>query len=563
MELQEFIAPLRKWWWLIVIATLIAGTVSYLSARQQPDQFRARTTLMIGQAIDNPNPSGAEFWLTQQLAQTYAEIASREPVRNATMAALGLNWLPDIGVRALPDTQLIEIAVSDTSAQRAQAVANELTHQLILQSPTSSEELEEQSRQSFISDQLDGLESKIEDTQLEITEKQAEQTIATGARQFSDLQNQITTLQSKLATLQSNYADLLSNSRQGAINTLNIIEPASLPTIPIGPVAATTVFVAAAIGFTLATGAAYLLEYLDDSVTNPDEVLKLTGLPTLAGIARITDDGEDGRLITLTKPRSPTSEAYRVLRTGIQFSSVDNPDRVSLMVTSANPSEGKSLTVANLAIVMAQAGHNVLVIDADLRRPVQHKIFRLPQQGGLTSLLLEVDMDAASNKTLEAIKKVIQPTSVEGLHVLTSGLIPPNPSELLGSVKMKRALATMAEHYDYVIIDSPPVLAVTDASILSQRSDGVLLVADAGNTRRGPLKQAVEQLMVGNAHLIGVVLNKLKPRSDGYYTYYYYRHSYYLEESEIEAEEQPVKNGKQNGGWRGKKRSPEATESSA
>ena len=259
MELQEYIAPLRKWWWLIVTATLIAGTVSYLSARQQPDQYRARTTLMIGRAIDNPNPSGAEFWLTQQLAQTYAEIASRQPVRDATMVALGLDWLPVIGVRALPDTQLIEIAVSDTSPQRAQAVANQLSHQLILQSPTSSEEMEEQSRQSFISDQLDGLEIKIEDTQVEITEKQEAQASATGARQLADLQAQVAASQVKLAILQSNYADLLSNSRQGAINTLNIIEPASLPTVPVGPVAATTVLVAAAIGFTLATGASYLL----------------------------------------------------------------------------------------------------------------------------------------------------------------------------------------------------------------------------------------------------------------------------------------------------------------
>ncbi len=560
MELKEFIAPLRKWWWLIVLATIIAGTVSYLSARQQPEQYRARTTLMIGRAIDNPNPSGAEFWLTQQLAQTYAEIASRQPVRDATMVALGLDWLPEIGVRPLADTQLIEIAVSDTSPQRAQAVANELTHQLILQSPTSSEEMEEQSRQFFISDQLDRLESKIEDTQQEITEKQEEQASATGARQFADLQNQIEALQAKLGTLQSNYADLLSNSRQGAINTLNIIEPASLPTVPIGPVTATTVLVAAAIGLTLATGAAYLLEYLDDSVTSPDEVLKLTGLPTLAGIARISDEGEDGRLITLSMPRSPTSEAYRVLRTGIQFSAVDNPDRVTLMVTSANPSEGKSLTVANLGIVLAQAGHNVLVIDADLRRPVQHKVFRLPQQGGLTSLLLEVDLAIGSTKTLELMKKIIQPTAVEGLHVLTSGPIPPNPSELLGSVKMERALATMAEQYDYVILDSPPVLAVTDASILSQRSDGVLLVTDAGNSRRGPLKQAVEQLKAGNAHLIGVVLNKLKPRSEGYYTYYYYRHSYYLDESEMVAEEKSAKNGKRNGGIRQKGRGPKVTE---
>jgi non-specific protein-tyrosine kinase len=518
---------------------------------------------MIGQAIDNPNPTGTEFWLTQQLARTYAEIANRQPVRDATMEALGLSWLPEINVRALPDTQLIEIAVNDTSPQRGQAVANQLAHQLILQSPTSSDELEEQSRQSFIREQLDGLEDKIEETQEEINLKQGEQASAIGARQLADLQNQISALQTKLTTLQSNYANLLSNSRQGAINTLNIIEPASLPTVPTGPGAMTTVLVAAAIGFTMATGAAYLLEYLDDSVVSPDDVTKLTGLPTLAGIARIEEDEEDGRLVTLSQPRSPTSEAYRVLRTGIQFSAVDNPDKVAIMITSANPSEGKSLTVANLSIVMAQAGHNVLVIDADLRRPVQDKIFRLPQQGGLTNLLLEVDLAASLDKTLDSLKRAIQPTSVEGLHVLTSGPIPPNPSELLGSTKMEQALETMTEQYDYIILDSPPVLAVTDATILSQRSDGVLLVADAGTTRRGPLKQAVDQLLASNAYVMGVILNKLKPRSDGYYSYYYYRHSYYIDESEDEAKEKQSQNGKRNVGWRRKKRSLRATEREA
>lgn len=324
----------------------------------------------------------------------------------------------------------------------------------------------------------------------------------------------------------------------------------------------TTVLVAAAIGFTLATGAAYLLEYLDDSVVSPDDVTKLTGMPTLAGIARIDEDDKDGRLITLSQPRSPISEAYRVLRTGIQFSAVDNPDKVAIMVTSANPSEGKSLTVANLSIVMAQAGHNVLVIDADLRRPVQDKIFRLPQQGGLTTLLLEVDLVTNLENTLESLQRAIQPTSVEGLHVLTSGPIPPNPSELLGSTKMKRALETMADQYDYIIIDSPPVLAVTDATVLSQRSDGVLLVADAGNTRRGPLKQAVDQLLASNAYLMGVILNKLKPRSDGYYSYYYYRHSYYLDESEGGTKEKQSQNGKGNSGRR-RKRSLSATERQA
>lgn len=561
MELKEYFNPLRKWWWLILGATLIAIIASFIATRQQSDIYRARATLMIGRAIENPNPSGTEFWLTQQLAQTYAEIAGREPIRLATMESLGLTRLPDISVRAVPDTQLIEISVTDTNPARSQAVANEVARQLILQSPTSPEQ-EEQSRQEFIRSQLDGLELRITETQTEITDKQQELGEAFSASQIADIQSQIAALQAKLTSMQSNYADLMSNTRQGAINSLTIIEAASLPMIPIGPNTWMTILVAGAIGFVLAAAAAYLLEYLDDSITSPDQITQISGLPTLAGIARITEDDDAGKLITLSEPRSPTTEAYRVLRTGIQFSAVDNPDQVSMMVTSAGPSEGKSLSVANLAIVMAQAGHNVLIVDADLRRPVLHKLFRIPQKGGLTTLLLEANPIASRQETLASMKRLIQPWSVEGLYILTSGPIPPNPSELLGSTKMEQLLEVLAEHYDYVIVDSPPVLAVTDAVVLSRCVDGVLLIVDASKSKGAQLKQAVKQLKSSNAHIIGAVLNQLSPKNDSYYSYYHYRDSYYLNDSDDNNSGDESKKGPSNGTWRPRLRKKTASETS-
>jgi len=546
MELKDYIAPLRKWWWLIIAAGLVAGLASFYAASQQPNQFRARTTLMIGRAIDNPNPSGTEFWLTQQLAQTYAEIASREPVRAASMDALGMTWLPEYSVRAVPDTQLIEIGVTDTDANRAEAVANELGRQLILQSPTN-DELDEQSRQDFIRNQLDGLELNITATEEEIASLQEELATVFSARQIADSQALIAALQAKRNTLQSNYANLLANTRQGAINTLNIIEPATVSKVGLNRW--TTVMVATAIGVSLAVGAAYLLEFLDDTISTQEEIERVTGLPTLAGIARIDGETSDEKLVAFNQPRSPVSEAYRVLRTGIQFSSVDKPDRAVLMTTSASPSEGKSLTVANLAIVMAQAGHKVLVIDADLRRPVQHKMFGLNQNQGITSFMLEFNIGGDDEEMQESLGRVIQPTLVDGLFVLPSGPIPPNPSELLGSEKMAVTLETLGAQYDFVLIDSPPILAVTDAVVLSRRSDGVIIVADAGTTRRGQLKQAVEHLRSSNAHMLGVVLNRLTPRSDGYYTYYYYRQSYYIDDSSEGDKKNDSQNGGSNGRW--------------
>lgn len=548
MEVKDYLLPLRKWWWLILATTLVAALSSFLAVRQQPAIYQSRTTLMIGRAIDDPNPTGAEFYLSQQLAQTYADIAQREPVRHETMAALGLSWLPEYAARAVPNTQLIEIAVTDTSPERAQAVANELGNQLIQLSPTGTR-LEDQERQTFISQQLDNLETQIEQTQTEIQTRQDELGELFSARQIADTQNQIAALQAKLATLQVNYASLLANTRQGAINTLAVIEPATLPGTPIGPDRLLTIVTAAAIGVVLAAGAAYLLEYLDDTVKTPDDVKHLVNLPTLAGIAQIKMDEGSGGLVTARHPRSPVSEAYRLLRTGIQFATVDAPSR-SLLITSANPTEGKSLTAANLAVVMAQAGYKVLLLDADLRRPTQHTIFPVSRDNGLTNLLLMLPppaepppaepAESMDNLTADMVDSralfatALQSSGEPGLWVLPSGPIPPNPSELLGSSKMKAVLAELMSRFDILIVDSPPSLAVTDALVLSSLMDAVLLVVDAGTTRRTHLRQAVEKFREVSAHgqrahLVGVALNRLTPRSDGYHYYYYARQSYYGE----------------------------------
>jgi non-specific protein-tyrosine kinase len=302
--------------------------------------------------------------------------------------------------------------------------------------------------------------------------------------------------------------------------------------VPLGSGKMTTVITAAAIGFVLAASAAYLLEYLDDSIKSPDDIRRVCDLPTLAGIATINPGAEEGSLITRSQPRSPISEAFRIFRTGIQFSSVDKPRR-KLLITSANPGEGKSTTAANLAVVMAQAGHKVLLIDADLRRPTQHKIFNLSQQYGLTTLLLQSQMtDTTYNLTLPS-GNYTQETDEEGLYVLVSGPIPPNPSELLGSVRMKAALDVLAAGFDILIIDSPPVLALADAIVLGTQTDGVILVTLAKKTRQRQLKQAADKLREVNAHLIGVVINRVSTKG-GVYDYYYYQSSYYPDEPVVE-----------------------------
>jgi polysaccharide biosynthesis transport protein len=524
MELREFFAPLMRWWWLLLAAAGVAAIFSLIVGLQQPPVYQTSTTLMIGRAMDDPNPSDMQLYTSQQLATTYADIVARRPVREATMAALGLDWLPKYVARPVTNTQLMEIVVDDTDPARAQAVATELANQLILQSPTSRQE--DQARQGFINQQLDDLEQKIGETQVEIDARQSELSNLTSARQIADTQNQIYALQTKLDTLRSNYTELLANTQRGALNTLTIIEPAVLPEEPVGPNVPLLVIIAASFALAVAIGATYLLDYLDNTIKSPEEIKRLTGLPMLVGIPTITGEAYPEKLITITHPRSPISEAYRSLRTGVQFSTIDRPENNAVLVTSASPSEGKSITAANLATVIAQAGLRVLLIDSDLRRPVMHKIFELENHTGLTDLLRNVKLNDLEESVNAWLDKVAQPTKTEGLWVLTSGPIPPNPSEILGSKTNQMLLDSLKHHFDYVVLDSPPVLLVTDAVVLSTQVDGTVLVVDADQTQKNQLRQSVERMREVNANLLGIVVNRLSPKMDGYsgyYHYYYYR----------------------------------------
>jgi capsular exopolysaccharide synthesis family protein len=212
-------------------------------------------------------------------------------------------------------------------------------------------------------------------------------------------------------------------------------------------------------------------------------------------------------LITLTDPRSPISEAYRTLRTNLSFSSLDEPIR-TLVVTSAAPDEGKSTTVANLAVTMAQGGKKTILVDCDLRRPTLHEIFNLPVEPGLTNLLLE-----------EGDQQIVHNTEVEGLQVLTSGPLPPNPADLLGSQKIDQIISQLASSADIVLFDAPPVIAVTDATVLGSKVNGVLLVINAGKTRREHAARARELLDRAKVRIIGAALTNAPKDSSigGYY----------------------------------------------
>jgi succinoglycan biosynthesis transport protein ExoP len=513
MEFKQYILPLKRWWWLLVAATVIAAVSSYLATLRQPPIYQTLSTLMIGQVITDPNPTGAEFTLSRQLAENYAEIANREPVKIATMEALGLSWLPDYRATALPNGQFIEIVVTDILPDRAQAVANELARQLILRSPTGSQS-DEQDRQAFVQNQLDNLQLQITDTEAEIQTLREALGGMDSARQIADTQVQITALEAKLADLQGIYSDLLANTEGGAINSISVIEEAFLPVVPIGPNKLLIILLSATVGLSLAMVAAYVLEYMDDTVKSPEEVEKLTNVPVIGYLSEL--DIEDvGALYAADNPRHPSVEEMRTLRTNLEFASVDQPLN-TLLVTSTEMEVGKTSVAANLAIVMSQAEKEVVLVDADLRRPNVHNFYGFQNKVGLSDVFRgEYDLEQVSKQWPGG-----------EVSVITAGDLPPNPSELLGSRRMSDILEKLGSQADIVLIDGPPFV-VADAPLLASKVDGVLLIVRLGNTRKPAIHALMEQINRSGSKVIGVALNRIPSRSIGYYSGNPYYSAYY------------------------------------
>jgi non-specific protein-tyrosine kinase len=325
---------------------------------------------------------------------------------------------------------------------------------------------------------------------------------------------QLQQLQSQLASLRATYASLLGYSSDTGSSQLTLVEPAVSPAEPSSPRVILNTALAGIVGLFLALGSAFLFEYLDDTVKTTQDVEGATGLATLGAIIRMKGGRERKemyRLATILYPQSPVAEAYRALRTNLEFADVDRAIR-TLLVTSSIPGEGKTTTAANLAVAFAQAGRRTILVDADLRKPAIQRIFDIPNQFGLSDLLRS---DAVSPEA------VLVGTEQPHLRVLPTGKLPPNPAELLGSHRMRKILDRLLTDADLVILDSPPVQAVTDPAVLGARVDATLLVVDAGRTRKGVVGHAREQLAKTGARVVGVTINRLHGSdANGYYHHY-------------------------------------------
>ncbi len=320
------------------------------------------------------------------------------------------------------------------------------------------------------------------------------------------------------------YDGLLQRAKEtgvaGELKTSNIrlVDAAQLPRSPIRPRHLFDMLLALMAGGVMALGSAFFFEYIDKGIKTPDEIVAHLGIPSLGLIPTIPTKSiiaGESPLISNGVPAN-FAEAFRTVRTNILFSFADEGPR-SFVVTSTSPNEGKTLVASNLAIGLAQTGQRVLLIDADMRRARMHEIFKRSQEPGLSNLLV------GDTRPTDAIGKSVVP----GLWILPSGRVPPNPVELLGSVRFKAFLKSLPEQFDAVIIDSPPVMAVTDATVLAHLASAVVFVVAADRVNRDTAAKAVEQLQRARAHFVGAILNRVDLDRNGYYYSQYYRSDYH------------------------------------
>lgn len=291
---------------------------------------------------------------------------------------------------------------------------------------------------------------------------------------------------------------------------LSIVTPAAAPTVPSSPDTRLNVLLGLFVGLAVGLGAAVLRSVLDTRIRGAEDLRRITNA-SLLGAITFDNDAKKRPLLTQTAPQSPRAESFRQLRTNLQFAHVSHRSK-TVLVTSSLPGEGKSTTATNLAIAMAESGQSVVLVDADLRRPMVAEYLGLERHAGLTTALV-------GNA---AVEDLLQPWGANELFVLASGQIPPNPSELLGSHQMKQLIVKLEDMFDAVVIDAPPLLPVTDAAVLAQQVGGVVLVVGTQKVRTQEIEKSLAALTMVEADVLGVVLNRVPNKGPDAYSYSYY-----------------------------------------
>lgn len=504
LDLRDYAAVIERRKLTILVAAVIVVTSSLTFSFLQTPIYQASAKVLL-------QPRATPVVLTPQAlvdVDTEMEVMQSDTVRSATADELGFE--PNVTLTAVGATSVVLVTAESTAAADAARTANTYAEtyvttrreQRVADLLAASEQV--QAEVAEVDQQLVDLDAPLAELDARIagTESSEQRLALQGER--TNLNQEIATRRLALQNQRSGYAEQLDNlqlaqnlSQQGDAEVVN---PAVVPASPVRPTPARNGILALMVGLMLGVGLAFLREQLDDTVKNKDDLERATGGLSVLALVPLVGAWKDRaapQVVSLSQPSSPAAEAYRSLRTSVQFIGLEHPVQV-LQLTSPNAAEGKTTTLANLGVALANSGQRVIVVCCDLRRPRIHEFFGLTNTIGFTSVLLgELPLSAA-----------LQPVPGQsGLSLVASGPPPPNPSELLATRRTGEVLLALKSECDVVLVDSPPVLPVTDAIVLARTVDATILVGTAGRTTKKEYHRSVELLQQVDAPLIGSVLN--------------------------------------------------------
>jgi capsular exopolysaccharide synthesis family protein len=545
MEVLTYWKIIRKRLWLLVLLMIVGGAATGYYVAQQPSVYRSTTTLYLNPAAASSVINYASYDGLEALASTYTEFmktrsfASRVS-RELNGAVSEGQVIEAISTQYVVNTQFYRITATYIDPQLTQQLANTAAQALIAEN-IARQQAEQDQRQTQsqpdperdrlvqvrtnLQQELDLYNGQIATLQSQLDRLKAASQSDANDKQILDMQQQLINVHSLRTGVMSSLADtqatLISTSdmTQPTLDTAVVVDVAPLPEAPLPANLILQILIALLVSLSIGAAIAFLLEYLDYTVRTAEAMESVYGMPVqgVIGLAKKHGRGRGpGELVAIDAPHSPIAESFRALRTGVHVAGLVSPIR-KLMVTSARPSEGKTFVAANLAISLAQTGARVILVDVDLRKPSQHYLFDMMLDPGFTNLVIDPHTQ---------IDDVLQPTSVANLQVMTCGIIPPNPAELIGSQRAAEVIEQLAQQADIVIFDTPPAATVTDALVIAPRVDAVLQVVLSGATRIDVVRRCKTLLERSGARLLGPVLNQV-PLADMTSYEYYYSSGYY------------------------------------
>ena len=522
-DIRKVFFALRRKLWIIILAAILAGVGAFFISKQVTPIYQTTTDLLVIEGSASQSDY-QDVLISERLTRTISDMMLNQDILQEVIDLYALDsdvetLKETIEVGSIHDTQLITVTVEGPDPTLIANIANSMVSVFIdrisnIQTERYSSSIESLSTQlKDIENILQGINNQIIDLEENIAIYTPEPDSETDNAKFQQYITEKENLEAQAIQYQQIHADLLTSYEQTRLaetqSSANIIQinEAVAPIKPIRPILLLNIIIAVAAAIFLTSGIIFILGILDDTINTPDQIEKFLGLPVLGVIFEHQNSSD---VISQSHPLSPVAEAFRSLRTSIQHSKME-----TLLITSPSRGAGKSLISSNLAVILAQSGLKTLLVDVDLRRPSVHKYMSLPNEKGLATLLLNPKL---------APKKLLSKTKTENLMAITSGDLPPNPSELLGSPRMASIVKVFSDNAEAIVFDAPPVLPVADAVVMAEFVDGILLIMQPGVTTISEAKQTVKNLRRVNANIIGVIFNGVKMKGSLYY--YYYRKGY-------------------------------------